>query len=51
MKATLETDTVTNALGRRVPTLVNGREQTPFVGIEGEPPTGRKTRGAHSQQQ
>jgi citrate lyase subunit alpha / citrate CoA-transferase len=43
MKAMLETDTVTNALGRRVPTFVNGREQTPFVGIEGERPTGRKT--------
>lgn len=43
MKAMLETEIVTNALGRRVPTVANGREQMPFLGIEGNPPTGRKT--------
>lgn len=43
MKAMLETETVINVLGRRVPTVVNGREQMPFVGIEGRTPQGRKT--------
>jgi len=33
---------ITNALGRRVPTLVNGREQVPFLEVEGHPPSGRK---------
>ena len=33
---------VTNAVGRRVPTRVNGREQTPFRGVGGYEPTGRK---------
>jgi citrate lyase subunit alpha/citrate CoA-transferase len=43
MKAALATEIITNALGRRVPTMVNGREQVPFVGIEGNPPSGRKS--------
>ena len=42
MKAMLETELITNAAGRRVPTQVNGREQMPFVGIDGASPTGSK---------
>jgi citrate lyase subunit alpha/citrate CoA-transferase len=42
MTATIETSLITNVLGRRVPTFVNGREQLPFAGIEGHPPSGRK---------
>src|SRR5512140_2013603 len=42
MKAMLETELITNAVGRRVPTLVNGREQMPFVGIDGTAPSGSK---------
>jgi citrate lyase subunit alpha/citrate CoA-transferase len=42
MKVMLETETITNALGRRIPTVVNGLEQMPFVGIDGPSPTGRK---------
>ena len=33
---------VENAVGRRVPTEVNGREQHPFAGVGGYQPTGRK---------
>ena len=33
---------VTNAVGRRVPTRVNGRDQTPVRGVGGHEPTGRK---------
>jgi citrate lyase subunit alpha/citrate CoA-transferase len=33
---------VRNALGRRVPTLVNGLEQTPFPGVDGHRPSGSK---------
>ena len=33
---------VTNAAGRRVPTVVNGREQTPYAGVDGHRPTGNK---------
>ena len=33
---------VRNALGRRVPTLVNGREQTPYRGVDAFRPTGAK---------
>ena len=33
---------VANAVGRRVPTEVNGREQTPFRGVGKFEPTGRK---------
>ena len=36
------TELVTNAMGRRVPTMVNGREQMPFDGIEGQTPSGNK---------
>ncbi len=43
MKTAVASDVVTNVLGRRVPTLVNGREQLPFIGIEGQPPHGHKT--------
>jgi citrate lyase subunit alpha/citrate CoA-transferase len=32
----------TNALGRRVPTEVNGKPQTPFAGVGGHRPAGRK---------
>ncbi len=42
MKSVVETELVTNAIGRRVPTVVNGREQTPYVGIEGRVPSGPK---------
>jgi len=35
-------DLVENAVGRRVPTVVNDREQTPFKGVGGFEPTGRK---------
>src|SRR6516225_6971508 len=42
MKATIPTSLITNVLGRRVPTFVNGREQLPFAGVEGHPPSGRK---------
>ncbi len=31
-----------NALGRRVPTVVNGKEQVPFQGVSGFKPRGRK---------
>ena len=34
---------VRNALGRRVPTLVNGREQTPYRGVDAFRPTGAKS--------
>jgi citrate lyase subunit alpha/citrate CoA-transferase len=34
---------VRNALGRRVPTLVNGREQTPYQGVDASRPTGAKS--------
>ncbi len=50
MKAMVETETITNALGRRVPTVVNGREQMPFVGINGQSPNGRKTGPLYPQQ-
>ena len=33
---------VTNAIGRRVPTSVNGREQIPYQGVDSHRPTGRK---------
>ena len=42
MTTAVATSLVANALGRRVPTTVNGREQVPFVGIEGHPPGGHK---------
>src|SRR5208282_1359186 len=40
--ATATTGLVTNAIGRRVPTLVNGREQVPYQGVDGHRPAGRK---------
>lgn len=33
---------VVNAAGRRVPTIVNGREQVPFKGVGAHEPTGRQ---------
>src|SRR5271169_6780036 len=33
---------VTNAAGRRVPTVVNGRDQTPYAGVDAHRPTGSK---------
>ncbi len=33
---------VENAAGRRVPAVVNGREQVPFAGVGGHRPSGRK---------
>src|SRR5271167_3606803 len=33
---------VANAIGRRVPMLVNGREQAPYQGVDGRRPTGHK---------
>ena len=32
----------TNAVGRKVPSVVNGREQTPFQGVGKYQPTGNK---------
>src|SRR5580704_7412362 len=43
MSAAVATDLITNAISRRVPANVNGREQMPFAGIEGPSPSGRKT--------
>jgi citrate lyase subunit alpha/citrate CoA-transferase len=33
---------VVNKVGRRIPTVVNGREQTPFLGVGAYEPEGRK---------
>jgi len=33
---------VTNAVGRKVPTVVNGKRQVPFQGVQGYKPEGRK---------
>jgi len=38
----MSTDLVVNAAGRRVPTVVNGREQTPFAGVGAYRPIGRR---------
>ena len=35
----------TNAIGRRVPTLVNGRESVPYQGVNGHRPSGHKSGG------
>jgi citrate lyase subunit alpha/citrate CoA-transferase len=43
MSAGVATGLVTNAVGRRVPTRVNGREQLPYEGVGGARPTGNKT--------
>ena len=42
MSLTMATGLVTNAVGRRMPTVVNGREQVPYHGINGYRPTGHK---------
>jgi citrate lyase subunit alpha/citrate CoA-transferase len=42
MSATVTTGLVTNAIGRRVPTIVNGRAATPYQGVHGFHPTGNK---------
>jgi citrate lyase subunit alpha / citrate CoA-transferase len=39
---TIATELVTNAMGRRVATLVNGHEAVPYQGVNGYRPTGRK---------
>lgn len=38
----VEGDLVTNALGRRVPTVVNGKSQVPYRGVHGHRAAGRK---------
>ena len=35
MSATATAELVTNTAGRRVPSVVNGREQTPYAGVDG----------------
>jgi citrate lyase subunit alpha/citrate CoA-transferase len=42
MSAGVASGLITNALGRRVPTLVNGREQVPYQGVDGYRPAGHK---------
>ena len=42
MSTIVDTELVTNALHRRVPTVVNGRDQVPYAGIGQHKPTGRK---------
>ena len=42
MSTLTASELVTNAIGRCVPTLVNGREQTPYAGIDSHRPTGNK---------
>jgi citrate lyase subunit alpha/citrate CoA-transferase len=37
-----QVDLVCNAAGRMVPTFVNGREQTPFKGVDKYRPSGHK---------
>ncbi len=51
MSAGIATELVTNAAGRRVPTLVNGREQAPYKGVDGHRPAGYKACAADPQQQ
>jgi len=43
MSAGVASGLITNAIGRRVPSLVNGREQLSYLGVDGHRPTGRKT--------
>ena len=38
----VKTDLVENAAGRRVPAIVNGREQVPYRGVGGYGPSSRK---------
>ena len=42
MSATSTAELVINAAGRRVPTVVNGREQIPYAGVDGHRPDGNK---------
>jgi citrate lyase subunit alpha/citrate CoA-transferase len=42
MSATIAHALVTNAIGRRVPLLVNGRESVPYQGVNGYRPNGQK---------
>jgi len=42
MSALTAADLIINAAGRRVPTAVNGREQTPYAGVDAHRPTGNK---------
>ncbi|HVP54496.1 MAG TPA: citrate lyase subunit alpha [Candidatus Eisenbacteria bacterium] len=42
MSAIAPAELVVNAAGRHVPTVVNGREQIPYAGVDGHRPTGNK---------
>ncbi|HEY4901356.1 MAG TPA: citrate lyase subunit alpha, partial [Terriglobales bacterium] len=42
MSTTATDQLVTNAAARRVPTVVNGREQIAYAGVDGHRPTGNK---------
>ena len=42
MSAGVAAELITNAIGRRIPTQVNGREQIPYQGVDGYRPDGRK---------
>ena len=42
MSASVALALVTNAIGRRVPTAVNGREAIPYQGVDAHRPTGNK---------
>jgi citrate lyase subunit alpha/citrate CoA-transferase len=42
MTTTVANELIPNVLGRRVPTIVNGREQMPFAGIDGHAPSGNQ---------
>ena len=42
MRAKTKTEMLTNAVGRKVPAVVNGRNQVPFQGVGGHEPVGRK---------
>jgi citrate lyase subunit alpha / citrate CoA-transferase len=44
MSAVAASGLITNAIDRRVPTLVNGREQVPYQGVDGHRPTGHGAR-------
>ena len=51
MSTMVTAELVTNAAGRRVPTVVNGREQVAYAGVDGHRPTGTQVRSTDSQQQ
>ena len=42
MRAAVETELITNAIGRRVPNNINGREGVPYQGVDACKPAGRK---------